>query len=370
MSGKVIYDVIHGYIKVSPLCIKIIDTPEFQRLRHLKQLGLTYLIFPSANHSRFEHSLGVMFLAGEMLKHLKSKQPELNITDREIELVKIAGLCHDLGHGPFSHFFDNYFLKHINYKNEHEDRSCNLLNYIIDTYKIDINELERKQIFNMINPDDNCLKDNRSFLYKIVNNKINGIDVDKFDYIKRDSFFLGMSFGFDSSRIIKQSRVIDGELCFLDKTFYDIQELFEVRDKLHRRVYQHHTNTVLDYMVLDIFKDISGIIDFKSMIDNQNSFYKLDDNFLWRLDHSIVYRLKKRLFYKYLDDFKEKDSGNILSIKENYGDSLIIHNVEFGYDKDMFNEIYFYKFNKDNLKFKKEFKHFEKEKLKRLILIN
>ena len=71
MSNKIIYDVIHGYIKISPLCLKIIDTPEFQRLRNLKQLGLTYLIFPSANHTRFEHSLGVSFLSSEMLKEIE-----------------------------------------------------------------------------------------------------------------------------------------------------------------------------------------------------------------------------------------------------------------------------------------------------------
>ena len=130
MSNKIIYDVIHGYIKISPICLKIIDTPEFQRLRNLKQLGLTYLIFPSANHTRFEHSLGVSFLAGEMLKHLNYKQPELEITDREIELIKVAGLCHDLGHGPFSHFFDNHFLNKIDCDVEHKKRSCMILDLI------------------------------------------------------------------------------------------------------------------------------------------------------------------------------------------------------------------------------------------------
>ena len=370
MSGKVIYDVIHGYIKISPLCLKIIDTPEYQRLRHLKQLGLTYLIFPSANHTRFEHSLGVMFLAGEMLKHLKNKQPELEITEREIELVKIAGLCHDLGHGPFSHFFDNYFLKLIDYKIEHEDRSCILLNHIIEKYKLEISNNERKIIFNMINPNTNYLKNDRSFLYKIVNNKINGIDVDKFDYIKRDSFFLGMSFGFDCSRIIKQSRVIDDEICFLDKTFYDIQELYEVRDKLHRRVYQHHTNTIIDYMVLDIFKDLSKHIDFKNIIKNPDNFYKLDDNFLWRLEHPLVNRIKNREFYKYLDDFSEKDIANVLSIKEHYGEELIIHNLSFGYNARIFSNIFFYKFNENSNKFKKDFRTFVKEEILRLILIN
>jgi deoxynucleoside triphosphate triphosphohydrolase SAMHD1 len=367
MSGKVIYDVIHGYMKISPLCKKIIDTPEFQRLRHLKQLGLTFLIFPSANHTRFEHSLGVMFLAGEMLKHLKNKQPELNITDREIDLVKIAGLCHDLGHGPLSHFFDNYLLKLIDYHIEHEDRSCILLNHIIEKYGLEISNDERKVIFSMINPNIKNLKSERSFLFKIVNNKINGIDVDKFDYIKRDSFFLGMSFGFDCSRIIKQSRVIDDEICFLDKTFYDIQELYEVRDKLHRRVYQHHTNTVLDYMVLDVFKDISKIIDFKSIIRKPEDFYKLDDNFLWRLDHHIIERIKSRKFYKHLDDFIEADKNDITSIKESYGDNLIIHNLKFGYEKEIFDNIFFYKINKDTEKFKKIFRDLGLQKIIRLI---
>ena len=370
MSAKVIYDVIHGYMKISPLCKKIIDTPEFQRLRHLKQLGLTFLIFPSANHTRFEHSLGVMFLAGEMLKHLKNKQPELEITDREIELVKIAGLCHDLGHGPFSHFFDNYFLKFIDFNIEHEDRSCILLNHIVEKYGLEISNDERKVIFSMINPNKHNLKDKRSFLYKIVNNKINGIDVDKFDYIKRDSFFLGMSFGFDCSRIIKQARVIDDEICFLDKTFYDIQELYEVRDKLHRRVYQHHSNTVLDYMVFDVFKDISSIIDFKSIVRKPEDFYKLDDNFLWRLDHPVVDRIKNRKFYKHLDDFDPKDNSNILSIKEHYGNELIIHNLCFGYDKEIFKNIYFYKFDEDSKKFIKNFRDLSIEKLKRLIVHN
>uniref|UniRef100_A0AAX7SJQ5 HD/PDEase domain-containing protein n=1 Tax=Astatotilapia calliptera TaxID=8154 RepID=A0AAX7SJQ5_ASTCA len=99
-------DPIHGHIELHPLLVKIIDTPQFQRLRNIKQLGGGYFVFPGASHNRFEHSIGVGHLAGELAKTLKLKQPELDISERDVLCVQIAGLCHDLGHGPFSHLFD------------------------------------------------------------------------------------------------------------------------------------------------------------------------------------------------------------------------------------------------------------------------
>uniref|UniRef100_A0A8C2IYD8 HD domain-containing protein n=1 Tax=Cyprinus carpio TaxID=7962 RepID=A0A8C2IYD8_CYPCA len=107
---KVVNDSIHGHIELHPLLVKIIDTPQFQRLRHIKQLGGAYWVFPGASHNRFEHSIGVAYLAGCMVKSLQEKQPELHITNRDILCVTIAGLCHDLGHGPFSHLFDKKFI--------------------------------------------------------------------------------------------------------------------------------------------------------------------------------------------------------------------------------------------------------------------
>ena len=124
--NKKIYDPIHKYMEFEPILLKIIDTPEFQRLKNIKQLGVCYYVFSGASHNRFEHSLGVSHLANILMNNLKNKQPELKITDRQILLVKIAGLVHDLGHSCFSHFFDNYFIKD-KFKNnpntEHEQRS-------------------------------------------------------------------------------------------------------------------------------------------------------------------------------------------------------------------------------------------------------
>src|SRR5436190_2108750 len=141
----------------------IIDSPQFQRLRELHQLGTGYLVFPTGNHKRFEHSLGVYYLCGLILQYIKFHSqnnpeelknailaiPELQeispngeLTDENIEDVKIAGLCHDLGHGPFSHVFDDIFLeKHENnYLEEHENRSGFILEYIIKSKNIPICE--------------------------------------------------------------------------------------------------------------------------------------------------------------------------------------------------------------------------------------
>ncbi|KAG8556413.1 hypothetical protein GDO81_018063 [Engystomops pustulosus] len=96
-STKVFNDPIHGHIELHPLLICIIDTPQFQRLRYIKQLGGQYYVFPGASHNRFEHSIGVSYLAGCLIEELRKRQPELEINERDVLSVQIAGLCHDLG---------------------------------------------------------------------------------------------------------------------------------------------------------------------------------------------------------------------------------------------------------------------------------
>ena len=160
---KQIYDPVHGFIQLTPLMIKIIDTPEFQRLRDLKQLGATYLVFPSATHTRLEHSLGVAHLAGETMRALHAAQPELHITPRLIELVQIAGLIHDLGHGPFSHLYDHYVRPAD--QPEHEERGCQMFSQMVTTYNLPLAPEEVTQIHRMI-----CPKPEDKWVYEIVAN--------------------------------------------------------------------------------------------------------------------------------------------------------------------------------------------------------
>lgn len=120
----------------------IIDSEQFQRLRYLKQLGCVNYVFPTAVHNRFEHCIGTCYIARKLMNKLQKKQPSLEINYRDVLNVSIAGLCHDLGHGPFSHVFDNHFLRTINPSTNwtHEWASTNLLRYLVDKSKSDTDE--------------------------------------------------------------------------------------------------------------------------------------------------------------------------------------------------------------------------------------
>ena len=246
---KQIYDPVHGFIQLTPLMINIIDTPEFQRLRDLKQLGATYLVFPSATHTRLEHSLGVAHLAGETMRALHTSQPELQITPRLIELVQIAGLIHDLGHGPFSHLYDHYVRPAD--QPEHEERGCQMFTEMVTTYDLPLAPEEVTQIHRMI-----CPKPEDKWVYEIVANAKNQIDVDKIDYIMRDSYHLGLQTGGEFKRIITQCRVIDDTLCYPHKIQYDIYALFAARYRLHKQVYHHHAVIAYEFIIVEILKEI------------------------------------------------------------------------------------------------------------------
>jgi deoxynucleoside triphosphate triphosphohydrolase SAMHD1 len=128
---KIFNDPIHHSIQLDDLTVKIMDTPQFQRLGKLKQLGTCSYVFRGATHTRFEHSIGVSYLAEKFAKHLQDSQPELGITKSDILCVNIAGLCHDLGHGPFSHVYDGVFLSLMNKRWRHEEGSVNMLRYLL-----------------------------------------------------------------------------------------------------------------------------------------------------------------------------------------------------------------------------------------------
>ena len=291
-TEKVIYDPIHGYMSFSDECLKIIDSIYFKRLQNIKQTGLLYHVFPGATHTRFEHSLGVAYLAERLMKNLRDKQPELCITSRTIELVKIAGLCHDLGHGPFSHSFDNEFIKKnpsIRF-NQHEDRSVEVVLLMSRNGIINLSHEEEYIVFEMINPTNNDIM--KYYLYEIVNNKNHGVDVDKFDYLKRDAYHIGLDHQFDCSRFIECARVINGRLCYQKQCVPQIRNLFNLRYNLHMTIYNHHTVKAIEVMTCEILMIIDKWDNICAKVDDPEEFYKLDDsiieNALYLYDKNII----------------------------------------------------------------------------------
>uniref|UniRef100_G3N9Y5 HD domain-containing protein n=1 Tax=Gasterosteus aculeatus aculeatus TaxID=481459 RepID=G3N9Y5_GASAC len=273
---QVFNDPIHGHMKMHPLLIRIIDTPQFQRLRHIKQLGGVYFVFPGVSHNRFEHSLGVAHLAGKLVQALKWRQGDLKITRRDVLCVQIAGLCHDLGHGPFSHMFDGKFIPKarpdITWK--HEDASVKMFNHLVNvnelksamkTYKL---KLPRDLYFirELIWPYKGR-PENKSFLYEIVSNKRNGIDVDKWDYFARDCYHLGIKNNFDHDRCLMFTRVCEvkgrKQICFRDKEVGNLYDMFHTRICLHQRAYQHKVVNIVEIMITEAFLKAEGLILFE-----------------------------------------------------------------------------------------------------------
>lgn len=196
------YDKIHGMITLTPLMLSFIDTPEFQRLRQIKQLGSSQFLFPTANHTRFEHSLGVSHLARKIGIHLKLKS-------REIELLSLSGLLHDIGHGPLSHSFDEYLKKNNIFDNpdyaKHENRSKAIIEIMVKKYKIKLSKREREYIYDAIKPPDD--KSLITYKHDIISGEY---DMDRFDYILRDSYStIRIRFNKDNVEHIINSSYID-----------------------------------------------------------------------------------------------------------------------------------------------------------------
>ncbi|XP_048353552.1 deoxynucleoside triphosphate triphosphohydrolase SAMHD1 isoform X2 [Sphaerodactylus townsendi] len=356
---KVFNDPVHGHIEIHPLLIRIIDTPQFQRLRYIKQLGGTYYVFPGASHNRFEHSLGVGHLAGCLVRALQERQPELDISHRDILCVQIAGLCHDLGHGPFSHMFDGRFIPLANPEStwKHEQASVEMFDYLIASNDLgphmefyglclpeDI-EFIKEQIGGPTKTDD-CSwpyrgrSEEKSFLYEIVANKRNGIDVDKWDYFARDCHHLGIQNNFDYGRFIKFARVcvVDGKkhICTRDKEAGNLYDMFHTRNCLHRRAYQHKVGNIIETMITDAFLKADKYIKIKGFegkeyhlstaIEDMKAYTKLTDDIFLTILHSdlpelheaqeILRKIERRDLYKYLGETQPLEGREIK--KEQY----------------------------------------------------
>lgn len=340
-NNKLIYDKIHGYIKVDKISLSIIDTYEFQRLRNIYQAGVLHYVFPCANNNRFEHSLGTYFLAKKMITNLKHNQPELNINDKLILCVGLAGLCHDLGHAMFSHLFDNYIIyknTNINKKNklfEHENRSIQLLVYIIKKYNLNIDDMMVRIIGDLINPKnanyelwDDEYKVGK-WIFEIVSNDYCHLDVDKFDYLARDTYSIGLNYGVDSSRLIEQARVIEiygsSHIYYPLQTSDDIRNIFFTRYRLHKNIYNHKAVKGIELIIIEILKELDRTRNISEWIFDMEKFIKLQDNMIFYEENEkikkLIEKLIKRDFPKMeyekinSDNFENIENDNVVKIK-------------------------------------------------------
>ncbi|MCC5944949.1 MAG: HD domain-containing protein [Bernardetiaceae bacterium] len=237
MKNKIINDPVHGFIQIPDgIIAELIAHPYFQRLRRIKQLGLTEFVYPGALHTRFHHAIGAMHLMHTALDTIAQKGTP--ITKQEKEAALIAILLHDIGHGPFSHALENSILEN----SMHEKLSLLLMQKLDDSFdgklKLAIQIFENRY--------------ERKFFHQLVSSQL---DTDRLDYLQRDCFFTGVSEGtIGGERIIKMLKVVDDQLLVEEKGVYSIEHFLNARRMMYWQVYLHKTTVSTEHMLIAIVK--------------------------------------------------------------------------------------------------------------------
>lgn len=243
MSYKIISDPIYGLIDIDADIVKeVVDHPYFQRLRNIKQLALTYLVYPGAEHTRFQHALGCYHLAKTAVKVLRRKG--VSISKQEEEGVVLAALLHDVGHGPFSHTLEFHLVK------------CSH-----EAFSLHIMEKMNEELGGKLATAIAIYKDTypRKFFHQLVSSQA---DVDRLDYLKRDSFHSGVAEGaVGSERIIKMYDVVNDELVIDSKGIFSIEKFLLARRMMYWQVYLHKTVLSAEEMLLKIVERVRYLLE-------------------------------------------------------------------------------------------------------------
>ncbi len=234
---KIINDPVHGFITLrGNLVLDVIDHPWFQRLRRISQLGLSHLVYPGATHNRFHHAIGAMHLMQGAIDELRMKGH--TITDEEAEGAAMAILLHDIGHGPFSHALEHTLASGV----KHEDLSLLIMERLDAQFEGKLTTAIA--IFRGIHP--------KKFLHELVSSQL---DMDRMDYLQRDSFYSGVTEGkVGASRIIKMLDVHNDHLVVEEKGIYSIEKFIVARRLMYWQVYLHKTVLSAEFMLVNVLR--------------------------------------------------------------------------------------------------------------------
>lgn len=234
---KIINDPIYGFITVpTPLIFELIEHRYFQRLRRITQMGMSYLVYPGAQHTRFHHALGAMFLMQRAIQVLRFKQ--VAISEEESEALLIAILLHDIGHGPFSHAMEHSLVEAVS----HEHLSLLFMEQLNEQFD------GRLQLAIDVFTDNY----HRGFMHQLVSGQL---DMDRLDYLRRDSFFTGVTEGnVNSQRLIAMLNVKDDALVVEEKGIYSVEKFIVARRLMYWQVYLHKTGLVAEQLLVRVLQ--------------------------------------------------------------------------------------------------------------------
>lgn len=296
---KIINDPIYGFITIpSELIFDIIEHPYFQRLRRISQMGFSHLVYPGAQHTRFQHALGCLFLMQKALRTLKFKGVEITETEEESTLIAI--LLHDIGHGPFSHALENSLIEGLS----HEMLSVKFMEKLNEEFEGKL-ELSIKIFKGQYH---------KKFLYQLISSQL---DIDRLDYLKRDSFYTGVAEGnINSDRLIAMLNVKDNELVIEEKGVYSVEKFLLARRLMYWQVYLHKAGLGAELILINILKRAKQIIKTNEKLSSNATL-----NYF--LKHNIT---KNAYGENTMNDFAKLDDYDIImAIKEwqNHPDKVL-----------------------------------------------
>lgn len=308
-SGQILtHDPIHDSYYLPELIWRFVNKPEFQRLREIKQTANTCYVYIGAEHTRFSHCIGVAHLCLEFGIRIKSDHPNL-LSNELILILGIAGLVHDIGHCAYSHLYDSHVIPALNPDDKftHEQASYQIFRAMCQKYEdLTLTDYQQKLVGKLIFGSEDAVPEifsdelkwtewdiEHQFYYEILSNKRTGIDVDKFDYLKRDSHYTGVKTTFEPSRLfkfyyidrVKKGDKIGYRLEYQPKANELIEVMWQSRTDLHRRVYQHRVVKCVDLMILEIIlacKDYEIVegVKLKDAHKHMDVYCKITDSYI------------------------------------------------------------------------------------------
>ena len=292
LKQYVFNDPIYGFIRINdPLILELIETPYFQRLRRIAQVGLSSLVYPGAHHTRFHHALGCVHLMQQSISVLQSKG--VAISAAESRALQIAILLHDIGHGPFSHAMEHSIIPNIS----HETLSLKFIHILNDQFKGALSLAI--SIFRG--------ESERLFFNQLVSSQL---DVDRLDYLKRDSFYTGVAEGnINSERLISMLNVVDQTLVIEEKGLYSVEKYLMARRFMYWQVYLHKTGIAAEAILIKIFERAKTLL-------KQGVLLQASDALMYFLNQSDDIQLSEQT----MEQFSKLDDTDIYAAIKTWSD--------------------------------------------------
>ena len=300
-KNKIINDPVYGFISIkTPLLFDLIEHPYFQRLRSIKQLGMTHLVYPGALHTRFHHALGAMHLMQLALEHLQSRGHE--VSKEEEEAAAVAILLHDIGHGPFSHVLEHLILNQV----PHEQISFLLMEELNKQF-----EGKLTLAIEMFTGEYD-----RPFFNQLISSQL---DVDRMDYLNRDSFFTGVREGsIGADRILKMLDIVDSHLVVEQKGIYSVENFLTARRLMYWQVYLHKTSICGEVMLTQIIRRARELVKMGKEVFATESFGLFLKN-----DVTLEEFISDKAYLKAFTEMDDHDIWACVKIWSKHPDSLL-----------------------------------------------